>query len=313
MNEFRNHVKEGLSKSPKKLSSRYFYDERGDALFQRIMKLEEYYLPACEMNIIRHKSEQIAGMIARIHPRLQIVELGAGDGSKTKFLLHRFASQFTKVEYVAMDISENILEINKKAVEGYVPAIQQQSLPGNYLQTYTTLPLTEKGRLVLFLGANIGNFLVEEAIHFFNFIKQGLRADDFFLVAFDLVKHPRKIIKAYDDSQGVTKAFNLNLLDRMNRELGADFNSALFDHFPYYNPLNGITSSQLISLTEQQVHFADGFSVHFEAFEAIHTEVSKKFFITDIETIAERSGMQLVETFFDADKEYAFVLFRPGP
>jgi dimethylhistidine N-methyltransferase len=310
MQEFLEHVKNGLSQIPKKLSSRYFYDEKGDELFQQIMQLEEYYLPACEMEIIETQGKQIAEDISKEHHKLQIVELGAGDGSKTKHFLKQISPFFQQMEYVALDISPNILEVNKSEVENHVSGLKQSSIAGNYFETYKRLPETNKGRIVLFLGANIGNFLITEAIAFFKFVKSKLNKIDYFLVSFDLVKHPRKIIKAYDDSLGITRQFNLNLLARINRELGADFDTSKFDHFPFYNPITGITSSQLFSLENQEVHFPDGFVAKFYAFEAINVEVSKKFFWSDIEEIALKSGMKIRETYFDKNKEYAFVMFN---
>lgn len=312
MQEFLNHVKEGLNKSPKKLSSRYFYDAKGDALFQKIMQLDEYYLPRFEMQIIESKSEKIARDIAHQHSRLQMVELGAGDGTKTKHLIKQFMPYFKTLEYVAMDISNNILAINKREIESEVKEIHHTGIAGNYFETYKNLRPTQDGRLVLFLGANIGNYPTPDAIDFFTFIRSNLSEKDYFLVAFDLAKHPRKILAAYDDRQGVTKQFNLNLLVRINRELGANFDLEQFDHFPFYNPITGITSSQIISLKRQTVVFNDGFSAHFDAFEAIHTEVSKKFFWKDIEEVAQQSNMEITQTYFDANKEYAFVLFQPN-
>lgn len=312
MQQFLIHVKEGLCKSSKKLSSRYFYDAKGDALFQQIMQLDEYYLPRCEMQIIESKSDQLAQNIAAKHKSLQIVELGAGDGSKTKHLLKQVKPYFESLEYVALDISANVLNINKQEIEDEVRGIKHTSIAGNYFETYKHLPPAKQGRSVLFLGANIGNYPTPEAIDFFKFIKANLKANDAFVVAFDLVKHPRKIIAAYDDSQGVTKQFNLNLLARMNRELGANFDVKSFDHFPFYNPLTGITSSQIISLKKQTVTFEEGFSVDFDAYEAIHTEVSKKFFWSDIEEIAKKSEMKITQTYFDNNEEYAFVLFQPN-
>lgn len=312
MQKFLDHVKNGLSQIPKMLSSKYLYDEKGDKLFQQIMQLEEYYLPACEMEIIETQGKQIAEDISKEHHKLQIVELGAGDGSKTKHLLKHISTFFQKMEYVAMDISPNILAINKDEIKGEIEGLNQISISGNYFETYKNLDLSYHGRLVLFLGANIGNFTNSEAIILFDFVRNGLSSKDYFLVAFDLVKHPRKIIKAYDDSFGVTKQFNLNLLERMNRELGADFDVSNYDHFPCYNPVTGITSSHIISLKNQTVQFADGFTVTFNAFEAIHTEISKKFFLSDIEQIAGKSNMNIVQTYFDNNKEYTFVLFQPA-
>ncbi len=311
MQEFLEHVKNGLSQIPKKLSSRYFYDVKGDELFQQIMHMEEYYLPACEMEIIETQGKQIAENISKEHHNLQIVELGAGDGSKTKHFLKQISPYFQQVEYVALDISPHILEVNKSEMENHISGLSQSSIAGNYFETYKRLPDTNKGRIVLFLGANIGNYPISESISIFQFVKSGLNKSDYFLVSFDLVKHPRKIIKAYDDSLGITRQFNLNLLERMNHELGTDFDISKYDHFPFYNPITGITSSQLFSLENQQVHFPDGFVSEFNAFEAINVEVSKKYFWSDIDEIANKSKMNIIQTYYDTGKEYAFVLFQP--
>lgn len=312
MHEFLQHVKEGLGRSPKKLSSRYFYDEKGDALFQQIMQLDEYYLPGCEMQIIKDQGEQIAIDISKIHKRLQIIELGSGDGTKTKHFLKKLEPYFTSMEYVALDISANVLSVNEYEIRSEIKDILHLSIAGNYFDTYKDLPPTSRGRLVLFLGSNIGNFSTTEAINYFKFIQSNLSENDYLLVAFDLVKHPRKIISAYDDSQQVTKQFNLNLLERINRELGANFDLEQFDHFPFYNPITGITSSQIISLKKQKIQLEDGFTASFEAFEAIHTEVSKKYFWSDIEHIAQESNMHIKEKYLDSGEEYAFVLFQYG-
>lgn len=311
MGEFFEHVKEGLSKTPKEISSRYFYDAKGDALYQKIMQLEEYYLPRCEMQIIENQSNQMAQDISAGHCCLQIVELGAGDGTKTKHLLKRFDPHFRSLEYVAMDISDNVLAINEKEVKSEVQQLGYTGVAGDYFETYKCLPAASDGRLVLFLGANIGNYEIPDVIDFFNFVQSKLSADDHFLVAFDLVKDPKKILAAYDDTQGITKDFNLNLLERMNRELGANFDIRNFDHFPFYNPLSGVASSQIISLKKQTVEFSSSFSVSFDLYEAIHTEISKKFFWSDIEAIAKASKMQIVQTYLNDNKGYTFVLFRP--
>ncbi len=261
------------------------------------------------MQIIQQQSPLMAKHLAEVHKTLQIIELGAGDGSKTKHLLNQFQPYFNALEYVAMDISENILCINKQEIESEVSGIVIRSKAGNYFQTYKDLPETSFGRLVLFLGANIGNFLLDDAVSFFQYVKQGLRENDAFIVAFDLMKHPRKIIAAYDDSKGITKNFNLNLLARMNREFGADFDTSKFDHFPFYNPANGVTVSHIVSLEDQIVHFSDGFEVRFEAFETIHTEISKKYFQKDIQYLSDNSGFKISQTYYDRNKEYAFVSF----
>lgn len=310
MDAFLSHVKQGLSQTPKKLSSRYFYDEKGDDLFIKIMNLEDYYLPEYELNIIKKYSSSIASEVAKTHSSLEVVELGAGSGSKTKLMLEEFLPNFEKLSYVALDISEHVLEINKTNILNELGTIVYSNSAGNYFETYKELESSKKARLILFLGANIGNFQMTEIIDFFHFIKKGLKVNDYVLVAFDMVKHPRKIIKAYDDSHGITKAFNLNLLSRINRELGGNFNEKKFDHYPFYNPITGVTSSQIISLEAQDVRLKDGSEYHFEAFESIHTEISKKFFPRDIEYIARESGLTISKGYPENLTDYALVLFK---
>ncbi len=311
MNEFLIHVKNGLSQKPKFLSSRYFYDSRGDELFQQIMRLEEYYLPAYEMEIIKNKSKLLAEHISKGISKLHIIELGAGDGSKTKYFIKELRPCFTELSYTALDISSNILVENKIQIEQFVSNVEIEGIAGNYFNTFPLLKSDDSIKLVLFLGANIGNFSIENAIDFFSFIRNNLSHQDYFLVAFDLIKHPRKIINAYDDAKGITKAFNLNLLERINRELGANFNIDCFDHFPYYNPTNGITASHLISLKRQTVTLPDETIFHFEPFEAIHTEISKKFFISDIENIAQNANFSIQHHYYNDTKGYVFTLFKP--
>ena len=308
---FLEHVKDGLTKNPKKLSSRYFYDAVGDALFQKIMSLEEYYLPRFEMDIITNKSADIAKDLAKEHKHIEVLELGAGDGTKTKHMLKAFIPHFDQVDYVAMDISNNILEANKAEINSFIPELNQTNYAGDYFETYALVPnAKDVGRLVLFLGSNIGNYIVDDAADFFKFIQTKLTPKDYLLVAFDLAKHPRKIIAAYDDKEGVTKQFNLNLLTRINRELGADIDVSKFDHFPFYNPFSGVTSSQIISLEKQTINLEDGFSVEIDAFEAVHTEVSKKYFPKDIRELAAKANMHVAKEYFNANNEYVFTLFQ---
>lgn len=312
MSNFLKHVKKGLKQKPKKLSSRYFYDARGDEFFREIMQLDEYYLPEYELDIIKNKSANVAKDISKEIDKLHVIELGAGDGTKTKFLLEAFTPFFKKLSFTALDISNNVLKINEREIKNHLPNIEYHFKAGNYFNTYNEIKNKEdEGKLILFLGANIGNFLLEESIDFFNFIKKELTHKDYFLVAFDLVKHPKKILKAYDDNSGITKKFNLNLLHRINSELGANIDVSKFDHYASYNPETGDTKSYIISLEKQTIELKDKTVFHFDAFETIHTEISKKFFKSDIEHIAKSSNMNIAQKYFNANKEYLFVLFKP--
>ena len=310
MNQFKKDVIKGLSATPKKISSRYFYDKAGDVLFQKIMNLEEYYLPQCELEIINQQSDKIAKYISEHTDHVEIIELGAGDGSKTLHMLEEFKQTGIDFSYRPMDISANILRTNQAKINSILPDLKIDPIAGNYFETYPKIKNTGKNRLVLFLGGNIGNFLLDEALDFIRFMSANSSQNDYILIAFDLVKNPRKILAAYDDSKGITAEFNLNLLKRINREFGANFIVENFMHFPHYNPENGITSSHLISTKSQSVTLETGETFHFDKYETIHTEVSKKYFIKEIEYLAKHSGLKLKEWFFDEAKEYSLVLMR---
>lgn len=311
MQEFLQHIKIGLSQKPKALSSVYFYDQEGDKIFQQIMKMPSYYLPAAEMNIIQNQSEKIAQQIANQHENIQIVEFGAGDGSKTKFLLRHFQNHFQNLDFVALDISDSVLNTNQSEILKENLKLNYNKIAGDYFETYKRVELKQNtGRLILLLGGNIGNYTLEQSQLLLKFIYENSKPGDFILISFDLVKDPRRIIETYDDKDGITKAFNLNLLKRINHTFGADFNIEKFDHFPYYNPVTGIAHSHLISLEKQKVNIPGAGIFEFDAFESIHTEISKKYWPAEITEIAEKSNLQFIENFFDQHRDYALALMQ---
>lgn len=311
MTNFKQDVLAGLGLSLKKLSSKYFYDEAGDRLFQQIMHLEEYYLPRCEREIIQQHSTHIAALLnAGTGGQIDVVELGAGDGTKTVAFLAQLQAAGLCPTYIPLDISPNILAVNEQHVRAQVPGIAVMPLAGDYFQTYATLAERPGRKAVLFLGSNIGNFARQGAVDFLRHIREGLRPGDTLLVAFDLKKNPRTILRAYDDREGITRQFNLNLLSRINRELGADFDVAAFDHYPLYEPVSGTTYSYLVSLRQQDVRFPSGECFSFEQHELIHTEISKKYDLPEIEDLATAAGIQPRQHFTDAAGYYALSLFE---
>ncbi|WP_373495936.1 L-histidine N(alpha)-methyltransferase, partial [Aquiflexum sp.] len=253
----------------KHLPSKYFYDEKGSRIFQEIMHMEEYYLPRCELEILNEKSRQIANEI--YHKEFDIIELGAGDGSKTLIFLEEVLKSDKKPTYIPMDISSDILEVNRRYIKAKLPELIVEPVAGDYLYTLKSLALNSKPRLVMFMGSNIGNFPGEKALEFIRLVNAYLNLGDYFLMGVDLKKNPQVIRDAYNDKGGVTRRFNLNLLERINRELGADFNIQAFEHYGVYNPLDGAALSFLVSMQEQDVHIADH-TFHFDKYETIHTE-----------------------------------------
>ncbi|MDX1653549.1 MAG: L-histidine N(alpha)-methyltransferase [Brumimicrobium sp.] len=307
---FREEILKGLRSEQKTLPSKYFYDQNGDKLFQEIMELEEYYLPRCEKEIIEQKSGELTDIIGDSTDAVDIIELGAGDGTKTKDLLAVFLSTELDCTYIPMDISGHILGINKDIVSANCPDLKIIPIAGDYFHTMTKIKERNNVKLVLFLGSNIGNYKFDNAVVFLEKVKSNLDKDDYLLVAFDLKKHPRKILAAYDDSQGVTKKFNLNLLQRINTELTADFDLESFDHYASYDPITGRTNSFLISLKEQSVNIGKEL-VKFDRNESIHTEVSRKYSLKDIEQLAKSSGFKTLKHLMDNNKEYTLSLFQP--
>ncbi len=308
MNNFREEVLDGLGKFPKTLPSKYFYDEIGDKLFQEIMNLEEYYLPRLELEIIENKSLEIANSIITDSSKLDIIELGAGDGSKTKYLLKSFLSKF-EINYIPLDISQNILNENRNILTNFIPELKVNGIAGNYLHTFPEISQSPNKKLVLFMGSNIGNFYFSEAIEFVKFISNHLKNNDYILIAFDLKKHPQMILDAYNDKSGVTSKFNLNLLNRINKELDGDFIIDNFLHYPTYDPVTGNTYSYLISQENQSVKI-DKRNFHFNKYDTIQTEISKKYSIDDIENLAIASKLKIANYFFDINQYYSLVLFQ---
>ncbi|WP_194774786.1 L-histidine N(alpha)-methyltransferase [Pararhodonellum marinum] len=305
---FEKEITEGLMAPQKKLSSKYFYDEEGDRLFQEIMKLKEYYLPEAELEILKEKAAAIAEDLSC--KSLDILELGAGDGSKSVFFLENLIRLGKEVKYVPLDISENILRINKQNMAERLPEMEIEPHTGDYFQTMKVMGDQLNTKLVMFMGSNIGNYKEAAAIEFLRLIYENLHFGDYFMMGVDLRKNPKTILAAYNDSKGVTKAFNLNLLKRINRELGADFDLDSFDHYPFYDPVSGTTFSYLVSLKNQTVHFESGTQIPFKKNELIHTEVSKKYSLKEIEGLGRQAGFSFVSHHLDARDYFSVSLFQ---
>ena len=305
-NSFAADVREGLLSVPKKLPSKYFYDQKGDELFQAIMGLEEYYLTRCEFEILEDQKEAITSHFLGNANGFDLIELGAGDGTKTKILLAYLERIKANFKYVPVDISQNVLDILSGDLASKLPHLEVAPYQGDYFDALGHLQEVDQAKkVVLFLGSNIGNFPNGTANTFLENVSANLAPGDMLFIGFDLMKDPDIILNAYNDKEGVTKAFNLNLLQRINHELGGEFDLSQFKHFPTYNPITGETKSHLISQIAQQVYIEKtGESFVFEAWEAIHTEVSQKYSLKDIHHFAQKSGFKVVENFTDSKGYY---------
>lgn len=294
-----NEILGGLAASEKHISSKYFYDEKGSAIFQQIMEMPEYYLTNAEQEILAGQASQIIKATAFDGP-FNVVELGAGDGSKTFELLSHLAKQERKVTYVPIDISKAAVDGLTADFSERLPKIKLNPKVGDYFQVLNgRLDSEPNPSLLLFLGSNIGNYSASEAVNLLKLFNDNMRIGDALLLGADLQKNPTVIRSAYDDPHGITRSFNLNLLERLNRELGANFDLDNFDFYCYYNPLNGEVRSYLVSLSEQIVDLADQ-QISFKKNELIWTELSKKYSFTELEALATVSGFEVKQNFLDS-------------
>lgn len=295
-NLFANDVDTGLSSSPRFISSRWFYDATGDELFQKIMAMPSYYLTRAEYSVLEHSATDI-DRICGSDEMLNLVELGAGDGLKTRILLRHFQAQGIKFRYLPIDISAHALEGLANSLKQDFPNVQVNPLQADYFTALRQPILSEKSKkLVLFLGSNVGNMLPDDASSFYTRMFNAFQSGDYILTGFDRVKDPEVILRAYDDEEGITSRFNLNLLDRINRELGANFNPDYWIHKPEYDTDKNAALSFLVSLRDQDVHIPTlGKTFHFHEGEKIHTEISRKFRLKNIEELAVSTGFRLVK------------------
>ncbi len=308
---FEGDVYKGLTSFPKYLLSKYIYDEKGDKLFQQIMVMPEYYLTNCELNILKHHKAAIANIINK-EGGFDLIELGAGDGKKTKILLQHLVENDYDFSYLPIDISQNVLEELKTSLKSEIPEVDVKIQQGTYFNILENLAnLSTRRKVILFLGSNIGNLLHENAIEFLRNIQKAMNPEDMLFMGFDQKKDPQKILDAYHDPAGITEAFNKNLLVRINRELDADFNLDNFKHWETYNPETGTAKSYLVSKVSQKVAINKlDLEVNFEAWESIHTEISQKYDDAVVEWLAEESGLEIQTSFQDNENCYKNYIFR---
>lgn len=309
---FAKDVDQGLSASPKTLPSKYFYDEIGDKIFQEIMAMPEYYLTRSEMNIFQEQKEGLLNAFCDGQPRFRLLELGAGDGLKTRVLLEHFASRDVDFTFSPVDISGHVLNILEERVKADLPDLHLNPLVGDYFDVLSKLDYEEGVKnVVLFLGSNIGNFNNEKAVSFLSKLSSYLNPGDLILIGFDLRKDPDKILDAYHDKAGITRRFNLNLLHRINKELGGNIEVDSFQHYPIYNPASGECRSYLINTEYQQFTIeALGKTYELEAWEPIYTEVSKKYLESEITQLAVKSGYKRINDFYDKDRYFVDSLWE---
>jgi L-histidine N-alpha-methyltransferase len=309
-NQFLKDVTAGLKLKNKKLNSKYFYDEKGDLLFQQIMNSEEYYLTNCEYEIFEHKSAEMADSFINNLQSFDLIELGAGDATKTAFLLKALIAKQADFTYMPIDISSTMVNFLEKELPEKIPGLIVHGLNGEYFPMLQRAnEISKRKKVVLFLGSNIGNLTPAEAYEFLKDLCGTLKTGDVLLIGFDLKKNPHVVQAAYNDRTGFTRAFNLNLLERINTELGGDFPLSNFEHYNSYDPVTGACKSFLVSLAAQDVTIHD-MVFHFEEHEIIDMEISQKYAVEEIDDLAAQTNFETIETFFDSKKWFLDTLWR---
>lgn len=301
-------VEQGLSSSPKTLPCKLFYDEAGSALFEQITQLPEYYLTRTELEILSERAHEIA---AEVRFGVTVVELGSGTATKTTTLLQAFSRRQLRVPYFPVDISPAALTEARERVESQCTRVSVRPVVADFSHGFAFLRTIPGRKLVLYLGSSIGNFDPGPAVEMLSQIRSQLTSGDALLLGTDLVKDPAILVPAYDDAQGVTEQFDKNILARLNRELGANFDLDFFRHVAIWNPEKSRMEINLESLRPQavdlgllnrRVSFANG--------ERIHTENSYKYTMPMVREMLKTSGFSLDATWFDHRTWFALHLAR---
>ncbi len=288
---FASAVRSGLRSAPKTLPCRYFYDDEGSRLFEQICDLPEYYLTRTEDTILRdHSDAMVAGWVA--DPVM--VELGSGSSSKTRRLIASALRAYGSLHYVPIDVSRSILEESAEALVRTFPGLRVTGYAANYRDALEGVARRfDRPKLFVFLGSSLGNYEVDDAVELLAMLARGMDPADRLLLGTDLDKDPATLEAAYDDSRRVTARFNLNLLARINRELGGRFELDRFAHRARYRHDLRRVEMHLVSLVDQDVAIPGaGLTARFIEGESIHTENSHKYTPELLRSLADRAGFQ---------------------
>ncbi len=302
-------VREGLKRDERTLPTRFLYDRTGSELFEQITELPEYYLTRTEQSILEDRSDEIAGAAGE---NAMLIEFGSGSSMKTRLLISALLRRQSVLHYVPIDISHDFLCHSSDGLLSDFPQLIIHALGSEYFDAIEHLPVHEGPRLVLFLGSNIGNFTHEQSLEFLTRLRRQMRTHDRLLIGIDLAKSRSIVEPAYDDSQRVTAAFNLNLLARINRELDADFDLNNFEHRAPYDEDQTRIEMQLISRVEQVVTIdAIGESFAILEGEKIHTEWSHKYTLDGFARLAQQADLKVSRYWTDCNEWFATVMLAP--
>lgn len=308
--EFLNDVISGLTQQQKTLPCKYFYDDKGAALFEQITSLQEYYVTRTELSILEQYSQSIAQMLPE---NLSIIEPGCGSGKKVAYLLAHMANVKT---FVPFEISEEMLSYSLAHLSPLFPDLAISPLLGDFTHSQTVKQLTKdtaldsQTNLVYFPGSTLGNFAPVKAIEIMNNFHRLCGVNGYVLIGVDLVKERQVLLDAYNDKAGVTAAFNKNLLQRINNELNGTFNIDNFSHESRFNEQHSRIEMHLVSncnqsvvINDQQIDFIEG--------ESIHTENSHKYTLESFKQLAAQANLKLEQTWQDDSNYFALCLLRP--
>ncbi len=313
--DFADDVRHGLTASPKALPPKYFYDKLGSFLFEAICELPEYYVTRAEREIL---DASAAEMVGSIDAPLRLLELGSGSSTKTRLLIEAILERQETLEYVPIDISRTVLEESARGLLERYPRLSVRAVCADYERALDFIaangggPGNGRATLAVFLGSSIGNLDGDEAAALLERIAGVLKAGDGLLLGADLKKGEEVLVPAYDDALGVTAAFNLNVLARINRELGGEFDLRRFEHRATWNEADGRIELHAVSRERQSVPVkALGLEIELEAGEMIHTESSYKYTPDQLEELARRGGLELRRAWYDPRRRFSVNLLAP--
>lgn len=297
----------GLTAAPQKyLPSRYFYDDRGSELFEQICALPEYYPTRTEAALLQDCADEISRMTGAC----QLIELGSGSSTKTRLLLDAYGQLGYPLQYAPIDVSAGMLIQSAQQLVVDYPQLQVLGLVGTYEQALAQLPACGlPARLLFFIGSSLGNFVPADCDRFFGQVTAALEPGDYFLLGIDLQKEIATMEAAYNDAQGITAEFNYNLLDRLNRQFSGDFQRDRFEHWTFYNAEAGQIETYLRSRVAQTVRLESlDLEVELQAGEPIHTEISRKFDLAQMQPYLAEKGLAPLQVWTDEKQWYALVL-----
>ena len=304
---FADDVRSGLTAEPKRLDPRYFYDALGSALFAAICELPEYYVTRSEREILERRAGEIVNSFGNVD---RVVELGSGSARKTQLLLDPLLRSRGTLVYQPVDVDPDVLDLSARELAIRFPSLTVAPICSSF-DDIRSAGTIDGNTVILFLGSSIGNLDHATASSLLRGVKSILHRGDAVFVGFDLIKDRQLLESAYNDSLGVTAAFNLNLLARINRELGGKFILGNFSHLSFFNEAESRIEMHLVSKDDQTVAIGNG-QITFEAGETIHTENSYKYDVPAIEALAAAAGLRIEKSWTDSRGWFADVLMRVG-